>query len=481
MSSQAIKYSFISYIGYIIGIISTIFLYSSELEFYGTLRYILATSLLLSSFFSLGLNATIIKLYNELTNKGFINSFICLSLIVIIVFISLNYFTFDLLKEFFFTFGGANFWNYMNFIFPIICLYSLNSVIYSFLANFYITAIPNIFDSLLPKVNMIISFIYFLYYKDACGALLLFVILSFISTVILFLFMKKKTGLSFDFNVNFWKDNSIRKEVISFSSFSILNSFLYAIITQIGMVMLGESNDLKINGIYAVIYSIIGLINIPLLAVSKSSTPLISDFIDNENIRDLNSFYKKTSLSLFFIGSFLFLIIATNFDSFFSILNKGELVGHFNIICILGLALMIDLLTGINSNIINRSKHYKINTAFIIITALISLTVSFLLIIYYKLGIMGVAISTFISMLVFNGLKLFFNYKFLKIHPFSKKMLPILISIILVLFVSQNFIFFNKFYFLFINSISIIFLYGIINYCYKIIPIKDIYKFNNKT
>ena len=90
LKKESLKYTIISYCGYLIGILSTIFLYTSNLEFYGTLRDILAISLLLSSFFSLGLNATIVKLYNVLKNNKYINGFLSFSAVAIILFSLLN-------------------------------------------------------------------------------------------------------------------------------------------------------------------------------------------------------------------------------------------------------------------------------------------------------------------------------------------------------------------------------------------------------
>ena len=474
--TESLKYSFISYCGYFLGICSTIFLYTSELKFYGTLRYILAISLLLSSFFSLGLNATTVKLYNELRIKKYINAFICFSIIVILLF---SIFCYSLSDYLFLKLGFVNFWNLKNFIFPIVCLYSLNSLFYSFLANFYITAIPNIFDSLLPKINTILSFIFFVYSKDIKASLFLFIILSLLSSFVLFIYMKKMTHLKIDFNFGFLKDMHIKKEIMNFSFFSLFNSFLYAIISQIGMIILGEAGDLKTNGLYGIILSIIGLINIPLLALSKSSIPLISNYIDNKNIKELGVFYKRTSLYLFFLGSFLFLIIITNFDTLFLILNKKELVGNFYIIAILGTSLLVDLLTGINGNIINRSNHYKINTIFIIITALISIIVGYLLVVRLNYGIIGAAISTSTSMLIYNILKLLFNYKYFNISPFSKEMIPIIISILIILFLNKNLNLdnlMNPFLFIIFNTTIIILFYIFINYYYKIVTFKNIFK-----
>ena len=161
------------------------------------------------------------------------------------------------------------------------------------------------------------------------------------------------------------------------------------------------------------------------------------------------------------------------------ILNKKELVGNFYIIAILGTSLLVDLLTGINGNIINRSNHYKINTIFIIITAFISIIVGYLLVVRLNYGIIGAAISTSTSMLIYNILKLLFNYKYFNISPFSKEMIPIIISILIILFLNKNLNLdnlMNPFLFIIFNTTIIILFYIFINYYYKIVTFKNIFK-----
>ena len=216
------------------------------------------------------------------------------------------------------------------------------------------------------------------------------------------------------------------------------------------------------------------------LKKGRLQIPLISDYIDNKKIKELEVFYKKSSLYLFFIGSFLFLIIATNFDALFTILQKKELVGNFYVIVVIGISLLIDLLTGINGNIINRSHYYKFNTIFIAITASISFIVSYFLIIKLDYGIIGAAISTFVSMLVYNIFKLIFNYKKFNISPFSKAMIPLIILIGIMIFFNHYLVFEqlnNPMYYIILNSTSIILFYILINYFFKIINIKQIINF----
>ena len=57
VSRQGFKYSIIGYFGFLIGTLSSIYVYPYDMEFYGTLRYVLATAELLFPFVLAGISS----------------------------------------------------------------------------------------------------------------------------------------------------------------------------------------------------------------------------------------------------------------------------------------------------------------------------------------------------------------------------------------------------------------------------------------
>jgi O-antigen/teichoic acid export membrane protein len=67
--------------------------------------------------------------------------------------------------------------------------------------------------------------------------------------------------------------------------------------------MIGEFMGMEENGIYSVLYALISLISIPQLGLFNISAPIISKNLADGDMEGLDKFHKKTSLTLYFLGS----------------------------------------------------------------------------------------------------------------------------------------------------------------------------------
>jgi len=63
VSSQALKFSIINYIGAAIGIVSTLFIYPNDKEFLGIMRYIFDGSQILMAFFVFGTSQSLVNYF----------------------------------------------------------------------------------------------------------------------------------------------------------------------------------------------------------------------------------------------------------------------------------------------------------------------------------------------------------------------------------------------------------------------------------
>ena len=98
--------------------------------------------------------------------------------------------------------------------------------------------------------------------------------------------------------------------------------------------------------------------------------------------------------------------------------------------------MVINMGTSFNSEIISFSKYYKFNIIAVAVLVLVNVLLNFLVLTQTSLGILGVALATFISMTFFNMVKLIFIYKKMKMQPFTKKYIRlIIVQLILLVFV----------------------------------------------
>lgn len=100
------------------------------------------------------------------------------------------------------------------------------------------------------------------------------------------------------------------------------------------------------------------------------------------------------------------------------------------IIIIMGIAKLIDLGTGLNSQILLLSKYWKIDFMTNMLFVLLSIPLNYFLIKNY--GVIGSAFANLIALCVFNGIRFFYIWQLFHLQPFSRQTLQ---SLLLAAFV----------------------------------------------
>ena len=121
---------------------------------------------------------------------------------------------------------------------------------------------------------------------------------------------------------------------------------------------------LSIVGAYSLYLFIATVISIPMRALAKISIPIITNSWKENDIKQISDIYKRTSLIQIIFGVLLYIGIIINKENLFVILNKPEYSANFAIFYFLGLAILIDVTVGLNSEIIASSKYYRYDALF---------------------------------------------------------------------------------------------------------------------
>jgi O-antigen/teichoic acid export membrane protein len=162
--------------------------------------------------------------------------------------------------------------------------------------------------------------------------------------------------------------------------------------------------------------------------MGKISSVVIADAWRENDINVINQIYKKSSISLSVIGLLLFIGIWGNIDNILHIITDKYLSGKY-VILFIGIASLFDIALSISPHIIVNSKHYRYLTYFLIIFAILLIVSNYILIPIY--GIVGAAIATLISKIIYNIIKYLFLYSKYKLQPFNfKTVLVYLIAIV---------------------------------------------------
>jgi O-antigen/teichoic acid export membrane protein len=484
VARQGIKYSIISYLSFLLGTFSTIFIYPADTEFLGQLRFIQPSAEIIYPFIVFGLSYANIKFYQKFKAQNQHIDFLWFSVKFVFfgfIVISLVYW---LVATSFPRVGNSDSWSMKQYVLPAALILALTQLLSKYISNFKRVAITGIFENFFPKLGSLIAFIFFVYLGiSEQNSLYIFIGFFAVAALgLLFYFFRlnsdKKSG-----NLSMLNDKNFRTEIFYFCLFSVLGSIGNQLALRIDNLMISELIDYKQNGIYSILMSIVGFLTIPLVGIFAISGPIIVEKLEYNKLDELGEFYKKISKFLFLFGTVLLACIISGMDYLFLLMKNGQdLLNVRTIVFILGIATLFDLSTGFNSHIITYSKYYRFNIYIMLFLAGLTIFFNWIFIVYLKLGIEGVAMATAISLTIYNLIKLWFNYRKFGIHPFSKDYIYILIigiiSSILVYCIPD---FSNNMINLMLKPSIVLFLFFISNLWLKFLPLKEILTTNIKT
>src|SRR5690606_11570757 len=128
---------------------------------------------------------------------------------------------------------------------------------------------------------------------------------------------------------------------------------------------------------------------------------------------------------------------------------------------------LADMITGLNYELIGVTKYYRFNFWIALFLLAVTITLNFLLIPYW--GIFGAAWATTIGLVIFNLVKTFFLWKKLKMQPFHRNSLKILLAGLISWGICWLIPYLgNPFVDTFFRSLLMLLLYGLLLYRLKV-------------
>jgi len=441
---QSVKNSIVNYFGVIVGGLSTLFIYPLNWDLYGNIQFSLTTAVLISTLFSLGSQSLVNKYFPYFKNndlKGllsviFLYTFINLILVTILLF---------LFKEPIFKLLELTDFNVKRvqenafIIFPIAILLIIISIFKLQSYNIQRIVFPDILSGL--SVKFITPIIILLYYYSAInyqGAGWILVLFHALIAIGLMIYLHVLGALDFSRKSSSSVSKSKHWEMIQYMMFSALNLIGNTLAYKVDIIMIGLLLSATKVGYYSIFLFMTVAIEIPMKAIQRITNPIIAESLENNDLKKINSLYQATSTNLFIVGIILFSLIWMNMDVVFQIMTNGDdLVIYKTVFLFLALTQIFEMITSINIYIISYSKYYRMNTLFLIFLAVINITLNYILI--GKLDIFGAALSTAISLLLFNFLKTIFIYHKYKMQPLQWNYILLLIFLLIAIWLPIQF------------------------------------------
>lgn len=422
---QTIKTSIVAYFGVLLGAVNTLWLYPRFLSptEIGLLNILTTIALIIAPIAQLGVNGVILKYFPFVkTDKKQRASFMYLILLIP---------TFGFLLAMLILFACKNMLieNFKDS--PLLVDYLFVLVPFSFIlvgrniadtfarAQFRI-AMPKFFKEVILRIVIFgLVILYSLYSLSVYFLVIGFVAAFGINLILMLFYLRQLSAVKFHFSLKPLGREMIRNTMV-YGSYIILSGFAGMVITKIDSWMISSKLGLADNGIFTIALFIGLAIEMPKRSLNLISLPVISDAMKKKDIDTVNELYQKSALIQLIIGALILICVWVNIESLFALIPNSEtyIQGKY-VVLFIGLAVLFDMATGVNNEIILMSDFYRWNLIIVFSLIVIAILNNLLLIPIY--GITGASIATAISIFLFNVAKYVLVYNKLRIQPFTLK------------------------------------------------------------
>ena len=430
VQNQSFKNTIITYLGFGIGAINILFLYTKFLpdNYHGLVAFVLSTANIMMPLFALGVHNAIVKFYSSFKTRNNINSFLTLMLIlpllVIVPFGLIGAVSFDFIvgilsKE------NEIIGDYVWLIYIAAICFAYFEVFYSWVKVQMQSVFGNFIKEVFHRICILLLFVlinldYLTVDQFIYGVVIVYALRTFIMKI--YAFIIRRPILRFGKIPNL-------SSVIKYTLLIIIAGSVANIILEIDKFMIGQYIEIEKVAYYGVAIYIATTIGVPARSMHQITSPITAKFLNDRNYDELKVLYKKSSLNLFIISGLIFVLILLNINQLYLLISE-EFRGGLLVVLVVGIAKLSDNVIGNNNAILFNSDYYRIALTLGAFLAL--MTIIFNMILIPKYGIDGAAFATFLAIVIYNVAKLGFVYSKFRMSPFSRGTFKTLILIILL-------------------------------------------------
>lgn len=465
--NQSLKNTIITYIGFAIGGINTIYLYPIFLgaTYYALTNYILSSANVIMPLFAIGMQNTLVKFYSQYeTNEErsrFLSFTVLFPLLLIIPMLLIGLFFYDEIL-FFLSKKNIIVKNYVWFIpFIGLCM-AYFEIFYAWLR----VHMHSVFGNFIKEVGLRLASLLLLigvYYHwiDVEGfvyATAVVYLLAFLVTMF-YAFSVQKPDFQFAIPEN-------TKDVLVYTFYIILSGSVANLLLDGDKMILNQYMKIENIAYYSVATYIALVISVPSRAMHQIVYPITARLMHENNHDAMNDLYKKTSINLQIVGGYVMLGIFVNINQLYEMVPK-EYAGGIMVVFMIGLSKYFDLILGNNNAIIFNTKYYR--AVLFLGVLLVVMTVALNMVFIPIYGIIGSAFATLLSITLYSLAKLLFVVKRLHLYPFTKQTVysMIITTILFVAFYFWEFPF-SPIISIVLKSILVTIAYVYINYKFVI-------------
>jgi len=431
--NQSFKNTIITYIGFAIGGINTIYLYPVFLgaTYYALSNYVLSSANVIMPIFAIGMQNTLVKFYSQYKTEEersrFLSFTVLFPFLVIIPMLLIGLYFYDDILIFL---------SKKNIIVKkFIWLIPFIGICMAYFEIFYAwlrVHMHSVFGNFIKEVGLRSASLFLLigvYYNwiTVEGFVYATAVVYFLALVITMFYAFSIQSPNFQFEI---PKNT--KDILTYTFYIILSGSVANLLLDGDKMILNQYMNIENIAYYSVATYIALVISVPSRSMHQIVYPITAKLMHENKHDEMNILYKKTSINLQMVGGYVMLGIFVNINKLYEMVPP-EYAGGIIVVFMIGLSKYFDLILGNNNAIIFNTKYYR--TVLFLGVLLVILTIGLNMIFIPMYGIIGSAFATLLSITLYSLAKLLFVVKKLDLYPFTKQTLYSM-GLTLVLFVA---------------------------------------------
>jgi O-antigen/teichoic acid export membrane protein len=435
---QSIISSGVVYIGFLVGLLNTYFFVKQGLfspSEYGLTKIFLDIATLMMAFSTLAMPSYIFKFHPYYTDNlpASKNDMLGLAIVVTAIgffLVCIAGFVFRNLVIRKFSENAPDLVNYYEWIFPMGFGFAMFTIMeaysWSIKRPVLTSFLKEVHFRLLTTLLIVLLFLHVIPNFDIFIKLYAFTYPVVALILLLHLLLTKQLHLTFRISK---VTRRYAKKILALCAFVYSGSivfYLSQVFDSLVIASVLEDGTAKV-AIFSLAFLLTSIIQAPQRAIVATAIPHLSRAWKDRNMELLQKIYQRSSINLLIFAVGMYLLILLNYTEAVITLNfqKEYLLG-FSAFIFLGLTRVVDLGTGINTEILGTSTYWRFQlmSGVVLLVLMLPLT----LILARQYDILGPAIAQFISISVYNAMRVFFLWKKFKLFPFTRDSLKTVAS-----------------------------------------------------
>ena len=419
---QSFKNVLATYLGFAIGALNTLFLFTYFLSKaqYGLVSYVTSTATILSPLIAFGVNNTLVRYYTAYRDKkeqAQFNLMLCfLPLLIIVPVTFVGVIGYEQIAQWL-SAKNEEVRNYVFLIFLTSVAMAYFEIAYAWTRVQLKTVFGNFLKEVFHRVGVMLlllaiylqlidfqQLIWGVFWVYALRMLLMFI----------FAFYVRRPEFAWGLPKN-------KKEVFLYSLFVILSGSVASVLMDIDKFMLNQYLPIGEIAVYNVAIFTATVIAIPYRSMYQIVSPLTAQFMNQSKPKELSDLYKRSTVNTYFVSMVICVLIIVNAQQCYTLLPDKDYSTGLTVLVIISVVKLSDALVGFNNAVLLNSPYYRTVLFLGVFLVIGTVLMNMWLIPLY--GINGAGLATLIAFSSYNLLKSVFVYRKYNLQPFYKETL----------------------------------------------------------